>query len=377
MMRILGLVLQLTGGVLIAVLASNAWLGVIFGVLFALVGGIVFWRCSLLPVAPVVEEAIQPEETATAWAEQMESVGHILPVWKKNLSLAREQTESGGGMITDHFSHIVERLQRAILSSGQPGGEPVLVGMFRNMETELMAVTQMLQESLAARSQELAEIRKLGDFSQELRSMAGEVSEIAKQTNLLALNAAIEAARAGEAGRGFAVVADEVRKLSTLSGETGRRMGEKMSAIDLALAETIKKSSHFAESDSRIISDARNVINTVLTQFESAMEKELDAARVLRDESVGVQADIGESLVALQYHDRVGQIISHIESDLDKLRNKLHEMAKHWRDGHPLPKIELQQWLANLENSYTTQEQKVAHHGGKSVAAATNEITFF
>ena len=105
---------------------------------------------------------------------------------------------------------------------------------------EIVSSSIQGMESVSNRIQESAgRIQALGQRSQEIGDIIGVIEDIAEQTNLLALNAAIEAARAGEQGRGFAVVADEVRKLAERTGKATKEITTVIESVQQGTTEAV------------------------------------------------------------------------------------------------------------------------------------------
>jgi len=113
----------------------------------------------------------------------------------------------------------------------------------------VMRTTAGMEDISKAVSDSALIIEQLGKSSDQIGSIVNVIDEIAEQTNLLALNAAIEAARAGEQGRGFAVVADEVRKLAERTGKATKEIGEMIRAIQ---ADTKRSVDGMAEGQKQV-----------------------------------------------------------------------------------------------------------------------------
>lgn len=124
-------------------------------------------------------------------------------------------------------------------------------------------------------------IRDLGTRSREIGQIVEVITDIAEQTNLLALNAAIEAARAGEHGRGFAVVADEVRKLAEQSAASAQQIAQLIGNIQ----EETGKAVHSMETATREVADGIGVVNTAGTSFEQIRESVSAVAEQIKEVS--------------------------------------------------------------------------------------------
>ncbi len=115
-------------------------------------------------------------------------------------------------------------------------------------------------------------IESLGDRSKQISSVVGVIREIADQTNLLALNAAIEAARAGEQGRGFAVVADEVRKLAERTAMSTQEISSTVQAILDETGIAVKRMQSVSTSMAGSVGLAREAGNSLATIDEHAQQ---------------------------------------------------------------------------------------------------------
>jgi len=331
----------------------------------------------------LAREHASQREMLFAYLDSREALGtKLVPVWSGLIESSRQSMEAAIVALTARFSAIVSRLALTVEASNAAShnvdeGDRGLVAVFTRSESELRGVIESLNAAMTGKAAVLEHVRNLAPFIGELESMAADVARIAQQTNLLALNAAIEAARAGEAGRGFAVVAEEVRKLSNMSGETGRRISEKVGLISTAIAGACASTEASAEHEEHSLGASERRITNVLDDFRRITEALAQSASLLRSEGAGIKVELDEAMVQFQFQDRVSQMLAHVRQNLEGLPDALAEHRQRSEQSGTLVSFDAAPLLDALEGSYAMAEERALHTGAARPAAKSDEITFF
>ncbi len=315
-----------------------------------------------------------------------------MPVWARQIESARKITDTSIQDLSQTFYGLSQRIQLTVAASAQDEKNEGLLSLLSESESHLNEITQLLQASMEQKKILINAIVELKATAKELNEMADVVSLIARETNMVAINAAIEAAHVGEKGRGFAVVADSVRRLSANAANTGKQISERVRLVINAIDSTSNLSKEFEVKDSHLVKHTEQIIEEVVDKFGNAAKHIMESSEKLRHEGQHVSNEISNVLVSLQFQDRVTQMLSHVQTNIHKLGDAIYT-------GEPL--LPADAWMQAYAQTYTMQEEheiqyevtgvptsnsktskKLSRHESASVIKPsamqdTDEITFF
>lgn len=328
------------------------------------------WRLSQALGAWALRRGAPPKDVLAR--QCVARVDEAARTWVAHVESAQSQLNEAIEQVLAAFMDILALLDPLVgdaPAQGDAGGDS-RVAVLGHCDARLRQLLQQFDGFVRTRNEMLSTVQTLADASGSLRTMADDVSRLARQTNLLSINAAIEAARAGPSGRGFAVVAGEVRRLSTESGDTGRRISDQIEQFSAAVERAVGHASQAAEADALTIKASESTVSDVVAQVDDAVTQLQKRAADQRAQSALVKAQVEQLIQSLQFQDRVHQILDQLRFSMSSAVDTLGTSIE--RGSAPDANL----WHSAITSGYTTREQR-AVSGGASMPTSKTETVFF
>jgi len=304
-------------------------------------------------------------------AEEVREVAPYLRVMSEQLDGAIQETEQGVlSLITSlNAIHTVSDRQMQRINTSDESGAAMSSALEEKMlvDKQLGMILQMFVDKQQADiAINMGRIKRLQEV-QSLTGLVADISQVAKQTNILSINAAVEAARAGDSGRGFAVLAAEIRLLSNRTAEAAINISAKIKAATEGIDDELRNAT---EADER--GTATGSMRKVIVDVDEMQQRFSVACRSLLKVIDGVKLghhdivmQLSEAMGQIQFQDVIRQRVEQVQKSMEELNGHMQNMADQLVDKpwDPQTMVSLRQRLDQQVASYVMQSQVETHQG--------------
>lgn len=320
--------------------AAAAWVAfatIVFGALWA---GIVvqLWRASYASIdaqgaehtvstGVAAPSTVSVEAIEAAHAERELQVNAVREESERVQVLLREAIDKIIGSFGSINEQIKQQQQVALGIASSDSSEGGTAGFQTFVEDTSRTLDYFVESTIANSRNAVGLVERMEDIRERLadiRKILVEIESISKQTNLLALNAAIEAARAGEAGRGFAVVADEVRHLSGRTNQFSQEIRAKVASVNDSVASAEDAINEVASKDMNFTLQAKQQVDQTMGEVQLINERMSSGVSRMSEIARQLERDVDASVTALQFQDMVTQLLGHLTRRVEAL-GMMHE----------------------------------------------------
>jgi methyl-accepting chemotaxis protein len=282
----------------------------------------------------------------------------VVPIWQRNITAAREHAEHSMQTLVENFANVLGLLEQAVQAHGRAA--PLQLDNFdaelARHQPELERLLSTTRLAVGLKDRMLDGVEALDATLQEMAVLIREVQGISRATHLLALNASVEATRASANGGGFAVVAQEVRRLAADARRAGMQLGRHVEQAQARLQSLRKEARRHDTDEDEIVLQAEENARAVLRALLGSVGEAGRVTQALQQTSRSVQDDLERILMSLQSQDRLAQMLTAVTDDMTRMGR--------WLDGSDDPLAQSPpRWLDRLEQSYTMESQRSSHHG--------------
>ncbi|MGA2151202.1 MAG: methyl-accepting chemotaxis protein [Geobacteraceae bacterium] len=274
---------------------------------------------TVLSIKSTADQVASAAEQLHSTSEQMATGAEEVAAQSEAVATAGEEMAATATDIARNSSHAADGAKQAndLAVTGSAVVQETIQG--------IQLIAQRVKESASA-------VENLGERSDQIGEIVGTIEDIADQTNLLALNAAIEAARAGEQGRGFAVVADEVRALAERTTKATKEIGSMIKSIqsetknaveamNQGVSEAERGAAEAVKSDHALAEILRQIgeVSMQVSQIATAAEEQTVTNSEISNNIQQITGVVGETAKGAQETAQAASQLAHLAEALNAL----------------------------------------------------------